>query len=60
MTINLRPDEWPQDQKDEIAAKIDLAFQQFERGEGLSPEQVRAEMEKRKAHWLAEQARERL
>ncbi len=42
-------DEWLQDQKGEIAAKIDRAFEQFERSEGLSPEQVRVEMEKRKA-----------
>jgi len=50
-------DEWLQDQKGEITAKIDRAFEQFERGEGLSPEQVRAEMDKRKERWLAEQHR---
>ena len=47
-------DEWLQDQKDDIEAKIKLSLEQFERGEGLSPEEARAEMEKRKAQWLAE------
>ena len=47
-------DEWLQDQKDAIGAKIERAFGQFERGEFLSPEESRADMEKRKARWLAE------
>jgi len=47
-------DRWLLDHKDEIAAKIDHAFVQFERGEFFSAEESRADMEKRKAAWLAE------
>jgi hypothetical protein len=43
------------DQKDEIASKIDRAFGQFERREFLPAEEARADMEKRKAAWLADQ-----
>ena len=48
-------DTWLLDHKDEIAEKIDRAFGQFERGEFFSAEESRADMEKRKATWLAEQ-----
>ena len=48
-------DEWLQDQKDSIEAKIERAFGQFERGESMSPEESRADMEERKRKWLAEQ-----
>ncbi len=50
-------DTWLLDHKDEIAAKIDRAFGQFERGEFFSDEESRADMEKRKAAWLADQTR---
>lgn len=39
--------------KQEIAETIERAFGQFERGEFLSAEESKAEMEKRKAAWLA-------
>jgi hypothetical protein len=45
-------DEWLHDHKQEIGEKIERAFEQFERGEFLSAEESRAEMEKRKAAWL--------
>ena len=48
-------DEWLHDHKLEIAEKIERAFEQFERGEFLSAEESRADMERRKAAWLAEQ-----
>jgi hypothetical protein len=48
-------DEWLQDQKDTIEAMIERAFGQFERGEFLSAEGSRTDMEKRKGKWLAEQ-----
>jgi Arc/MetJ-type ribon-helix-helix transcriptional regulator len=47
--------EWLLDQKDTIETKIGLAFEQFERGEFLSAEDSRANMEKRRGQWLAEQ-----
>ena len=47
-------DEWLQDRKDSIEAKIERAFAQFERGEFLSPDGLRAAMERRKAEWLSE------
>ena len=45
-------DQWLHEQKDEVAAKIERAFSQFERGEFFSAEQSRKDMEKRKAAWL--------
>jgi putative addiction module CopG family antidote len=48
-------DTWLLDHKDEIAEKIDRAFGQYERGEFFSAEESRADMEKRKAAWRAEQ-----
>ena len=50
-------DERLQDQKELIHEKIERAFDQFERGEFFSAEESRADMEKRKAAWLAEQKR---
>jgi Arc/MetJ-type ribon-helix-helix transcriptional regulator len=43
---------WLQDHKEAIAAKIDRAFEQFERGDFLSSDQSRADMENRKEAWL--------
>jgi Arc/MetJ-type ribon-helix-helix transcriptional regulator len=45
--------EWLNEHKQEIAEKIERAFGQFERGEFLSAEESRADMQKRKAAWLA-------
>jgi antitoxin ParD1/3/4 len=50
-------EEWLHDQKTEVAAKIERAFAQFERGEFFTAEQSREEMEKRKAAWLNDQKR---
>jgi antitoxin ParD1/3/4 len=50
-------DVWLHDHKEEVAEKIERAFGQFERGEFFSAEESRADMEKRKAAWLAEQKR---
>lgn len=47
-------DEWLHDHKDLIEAKIERAFTQFERGEFLSPDESRLDMEKRKSGWLNE------
>ena len=38
-----------------IHEKIERAFGQFERGEGLTPEESRAGLEKKKADWLKKQ-----
>ena len=38
-----------------IGEKIERGFGQFERGEFFSPEQSRADMQKRKAEWLRKQ-----
>lgn len=48
-------DEWLAENKLAVAEKIDLAFGQFDRGEFFSPEQSRADMDKRKAEWLRKQ-----
>ncbi len=48
-------DAWLLEHKDEIAEKIDRAFGQFERGESFSVDESRADMERRKAEWLASQ-----
>lgn len=45
-------DEWLTEHKAELAEKLDRALQDFERGDFFSPEESRAEMQKRKAAWL--------
>ena len=50
-------DEWLHGNREEIEDKIEGAFAQFERGEFFSPEESRADMERRKTAWLAEQKR---
>lgn len=50
-------EEWLHGQRDEIHEKIERAFAQFERGEFFSPEESRADMERRKMAWLAEPKR---
>ncbi len=53
----LRSDElWLSEIRSLAGEKIERAFAQFERGEFLSPEQVRAEMLRRKAEWLRTRA----
>jgi Arc/MetJ-type ribon-helix-helix transcriptional regulator len=46
-------DDWLESHKAEISAKIDRAFEQFERGEFLSASQSREDMVRRKQEWLA-------
>ena len=48
---------WLDEHKQEIAEKIERAFGQFERGEFLSAEESKAEMQKRKTAWLASKRR---
>jgi hypothetical protein len=48
-------DEWLAENKPAVGEKIERAFAQFDRGEFFSPEQSRADMEKRKAEWLRKQ-----
>jgi len=48
---------WLDEHKREIAEKIERAFEQFERGEFLSAEESKAEMQKRKTAWLASRGR---
>jgi Arc/MetJ-type ribon-helix-helix transcriptional regulator len=50
-------DGWLQDQKEQIAAKIDRALGDFERGEFFTEGESRADMQKRKATWLAQRKR---
>ncbi|HEX4138579.1 MAG TPA: hypothetical protein VHY84_28470 [Bryobacteraceae bacterium] len=47
-------DEWLNENKAAINEKIERAFGQFERGEFLSAEESRSDMEERKADWLRE------
>ena len=42
-----------QQQKEEISAKIERAFEQFERGDFFTAEESRIDIEKRKAEWLS-------
>jgi hypothetical protein len=49
MTLTLGPED--------VEKKIERALAQFERGEFFSPEESRADMEKRKAAWLAKRRR---
>jgi len=50
-------DEWLHDNKDATADKIERAFGQFERGDFLTAEESRAELEKRKAEWFRNHSR---
>jgi predicted transcriptional regulator len=50
-------DDWSPDEKEEIAAKIERGLAQFDRGEFFTAEESRADMETRKAAWLAEHER---
>jgi putative addiction module CopG family antidote len=50
-------DAWLNSHKDEIAAKIERAFGQFEQGQFFSSAESKADMEKRKADWLREHKR---
>jgi hypothetical protein len=45
------------EERDSIHEKIERAFAQFERGEFLTAEESQADMEERKAAWLADQER---
>ena len=45
-------DLWLQDARPLVEEKIERAFAQFERGEFFSPEEAKAEMQRRKAEWL--------
>ena len=44
-------EDWLHENRAEIAGKIEEAFSQFERGEYLSSDESRAEMQKRKKAW---------
>jgi antitoxin ParD1/3/4 len=50
-------EEWLHGQQTEVAAKIERAFDQFDRGEFFTAEESRVDMEKRKAAWLDDQKR---
>ena len=50
-------DEWLLEHKSEIVEKIDRGLSQLERGDVYSPEQARAELQKRKTEWLRNQNR---
>jgi hypothetical protein len=48
-------DEWLAQNKEVIHEKIERGIAQLDRGEGISGEELRGRLEKRKAAWLAEQ-----
>jgi antitoxin ParD1/3/4 len=48
-------DEWLHDQRDLIRDKVERAWEQSERGEILTAEESRADMEQKKAAWLSSQ-----
>ena len=50
-------DEWLKENKDAVNEKIDRAITQLDRGEGISSDELRHRLEKRKAAWLAESKR---
>jgi antitoxin ParD1/3/4 len=50
-------DEWIRQNRQAIEGKIDRAFDQFERGEGLTAEESLARLEAKKAAWRSEQRR---
>ena len=52
--MTLLDEEWLQHHQALVNAKIERAFEQFEKGEFFTAEESRADMEKRKAAWLAD------
>ena len=50
-------EDWLHDHQARVNEKIERAFGQFERREFFSPDESRADMEKRKAVWLTQQNR---
>ncbi len=50
-------DEWLHDQRSGIEEKIERAWAQSERGEFLTAQEARADMEQRKAAWLSSRNR---
>ena len=50
-------DEWLAQNKEAINEKIERGMAQIDRGEGISCEELRGHLEKRKAAWLADQKR---
>ena len=52
--MTLSDEDWLQYHKALVHDKIELAFVQFEKGEFFTAEESRADMEKRKAAWLAD------
>lgn len=50
-------DEWLAQNKEAIDEKIERGLAQIDRGEGISGEELRRRLEKRKAAWLTEQKR---
>ena len=53
MTMHLKPEGMLADHHAEIADKIEASYAAAQRGELISPEQVRSSLEKRKRAWLA-------
>jgi predicted transcriptional regulator len=53
LAILVSEDAWLSDHRHEISDKIERGFAQFERGEFFTDEESRANLEKRKAEWLA-------
>lgn len=50
-------DGWLHERRETVSAKIERAFEQFERGEFFTDRQSRADMEQRKAAWLRDRQR---
>lgn len=48
---------WSLEEERLIAEKIERALDQFERGEFLTEDESRADLERRKAAWLGDQTR---
>ena len=51
-------EDWIQENRATISAKIERGLAQFERGEGLTAAELQARLEARKTVWRAEQQRE--
>jgi antitoxin ParD1/3/4 len=50
----LAQEEWLAENRDEIAAAIELGFAEAERGESIDGDEVRSRMAARKKDWVAE------
>jgi len=57
MTVELTPEDWLAEHRDEIASKVEEGWAAARRGELIDAEQVKANVARRKQAWFEQQRR---